>query len=144
MAQFLSQYTHIHMSTLTFTWHCTCEYIDNNIEVNTRLSSKSQCTHMWLHWLLLSHGISPFICSFLSLVCIFQQCQYHECGNVSMGFWKSRVIQKSCQVTSLWLVTWEFCITCDFQIPILTFPTHIQYFHIMRQNDYIYVAYVLF
>ena len=39
MAQFLNQ----------------CTHIDCNIEVNTRLSSKSQCTHMWLHWLLLSH-----------------------------------------------------------------------------------------
>ena len=41
-----------------------------------------------------------------------------------MGFWKSPVIQKSCQVTCLRLVTWDFCITCDFQNPILTFPTH--------------------
>ena len=24
----------------------------------------------------------------------------------------------------LWLVTWDFCITFDFQNPILTFPTH--------------------
>ena len=41
-----------------------------------------------------------------------------------MGFWKSCVIQKSCQVTPLRLVTRDFCITCDFQNPILTFRTH--------------------
>ena len=41
-----------------------------------------------------------------------------------MGFWKSHVIKKSCQVTRLRFVTWDFCITCDFQNPILTFPTH--------------------
>ena len=41
-----------------------------------------------------------------------------------MGFWKSSVIQKSWQVTRLRLVTWDFCITCDFQNSILTFPTH--------------------
>jgi hypothetical protein len=42
-----------------------------------------------------------------------------------MRFWKSRVIQKSCQVTRLRLVTWQdFCVTCDFQNPILTFTTH--------------------
>ena len=37
-----------------------------------------------------------------------------------MGFRKSLVIQKSCQVTCLPLVTWDFCVTCDFQNPILT------------------------
>ena len=39
--------------------------------------------------------ISHFICNFISLICSFQQCQCCECGNVSMGFWKSRVKQKS-------------------------------------------------
>ena len=39
--------------------------------------------------------ISFFICNFISLICSFQQCQCCECGNVSMGFWKSRVKQKS-------------------------------------------------
>ena len=34
------------------------------------------------------------------------------------------VIQKSCQVTRLRIMTWNICITCDFQNPILTFPTH--------------------
>ena len=34
------------------------------------------------------------------------------------------VTQKSGQVTHIRLVTWDFCITCDFQNPILTFPTH--------------------
>ena len=34
------------------------------------------------------------------------------------------MIHKSCQVTRPWLVTWDFCITCDFQNPILTFPAH--------------------
>ena len=45
-----------------------------------------------------------------------------------MGFWISCVIQKSCHVTCPRLVTWDFCITCNFQNPILTFPTP-QYFH---------------
>ena len=101
MAQFLSQCTHMWLHWLLLG---TCEYIDCNIEVNTRLSSKSQCTHMWLHWLLLSHWehwtmkrIFPFICI---------------------------LYRMSCQVTRLRLVTWDFCITCDFQNPILTFPTH--------------------
>ena len=39
-----------------------------------RIHEKMCWAHMWLHWLLLSHGISSFICSFLSLLCIFQQC----------------------------------------------------------------------
>ena len=39
--------------------------------------------------------ISHFICNFISLICSFQQCQCCECENVSMGFWKSRVKQKS-------------------------------------------------
>ena len=39
--------------------------------------------------------ISHFICNFISLICSFQQCQCCECGNVSMGFWKSRMKQKS-------------------------------------------------
>ena len=42
-------------------------------------------------------------------------------GNVSMGFWKSQVMQKS-QVTSWRRVTWQdFCITRDFQNSILIF-----------------------
>ena len=75
--------------------------------------------------------ISHFICNFISLICSFQQSQCCECRNVSMGFWKSRVIQKSCQVTRLWLVTWDICITCDFPKP----HSHIsysQYFHIVH------------
>ena len=43
IAQFLSQCTHMWLHWLLLG---TCEYIDCNIEVNTRLSSKSQCTHM--------------------------------------------------------------------------------------------------
>jgi hypothetical protein len=45
MAQFLSQCTYSHVTTLTFTWHMW-EYIDYNIEVNARLSSKSQCDYI--------------------------------------------------------------------------------------------------
>ena len=32
------------------------------------------------------------------------------------------------KIMKIWLVTWDFCITCDFQNPILTFP-HSQYLH---------------
>ena len=39
--------------------------------------------------------MSHFISNFILLICSFQQCQCCECGNVSMGFWKSRVKQKS-------------------------------------------------
>ena len=52
----------------------TCDYID------------FYC-HMWENWTI--KRTSPFICIFLSLVCISQQCKYCECGNVSIGFWKS-------------------------------------------------------
>ena len=52
-----------------------------------------------------------------------------ECGNVSMGFWKSRVIKKSCQVTRLRLMPWDFCVTCDIQNPIHTHISLTQYFN---------------
>ena len=52
----------------------------------------------------------------ISFVVSYHLFVFFNYGNVSVGFWKSRVIQKSCQVNE--------SNTCDFQNPILTFPTH--------------------
>ena len=41
-----------------------------------------------------------------------------------------------CQVTRLRLVTWDFCITCDFQNPILTFPTHSIYTLLKNRSEF--------
>ena len=65
--------------------------------------SKSQCSHMWLHRLLL-----PFVVSY----CLF--IFFNNINTVS-AWYKSLV--KSLLFDS-WLET------CEFQNPILTFPTH--------------------
>ena len=97
-----------------------------------RRSVSLQCTHMWLHWVLLSYGISPFIFSYRLFVF------FNNANTVSAEIWvwdfinhwwykslvwKSLGIQKSCQVIRLRLMT------CYFQNPISTHISYSQYFY---------------
>ena len=57
-------------------------------------------------------------------ICSFQQCQYCEIGNVSMGFSKSlmpKILYKSLVFDSWFDKIFGIC---DLENPILTFPPH--------------------
>ena len=78
------------------------------------------CTWILLNTLLQFHEFFPHFMR----ICSFQQCEYCEIGNVSMGFSKS--LMPKISYKSLVFDSWFDNIfgICDLENPILTFSPH--------------------
>ena len=123
----ISQYSHCWTLQIRIKWKKTCEIaakcwvklmytLYNNLIVKLSQSVNMSFTQ---HFAAISQVFSDCM-----HICSFQQCQYCEIGNVSMGFSKSlmpKILYKSLVFDSWFDKIFGIC---DLENPILTFPPH--------------------